>query len=96
MIAIRVGLLALQPYRDPADTRQQAAAAGLTDRRRAAAIEAADIRAALHRRRHDMPPQVYSVERNDTTHQDDLTTELHWLTQVSDALARDELRPARR
>ncbi|MGH3777066.1 MAG: DUF6545 domain-containing protein [Pseudonocardiaceae bacterium] len=60
VIAIRDGLLALQPYRDPADTRQQAAAAGLTDRRRAAAIEAADIR------------------------------------EVSDALARDELRPARR
>ncbi|MGH3823723.1 MAG: MAB_1171c family putative transporter [Pseudonocardiaceae bacterium] len=95
MIAIRDGLLALQPYRDPADThhhRHQAVAVGLTDRRRAAAIEAADIRAALHRRRHDMPPRVYSVERNDSIHQDDLTTELHWLTQVSDALARDELR----
>lgn len=95
VIAIRDGLLALQPYRDPADTREhrdQADAAGLTDRRRAAAIEAADIRAALHRRQHDMPPRGYSAEGNAATHHDDLTSELRWLTQVSDALAHDELR----
>ncbi|MGH3366948.1 MAG: MAB_1171c family putative transporter, partial [Nocardioidaceae bacterium] len=94
VIAIRDGLLMLQPYRDPADTREhrdQADAAGLTDSRRAAAIEAADIHAALHRRRHDMPPRGYSAEGNAATH-DDLTSELRWLTQVSDALARGELR----
>jgi hypothetical protein len=97
VIAIRDGLLALQPYRHPDDTqhhRHEAATAGLTDRRRAPAIEAADIRAALYRRRHDMPPRVYPIERDDTTHQDNLTTELQWLVQVSEALVRDELRPA--
>lgn len=99
VIAIRDGLLALQPYRDPADTREhrdQADAAGLTGRRRAAAIEAADIHAALHRRRHDMPPRSYSAEGNAATEHDDLTSELRWLTQVSAALAREELRRAQR
>jgi hypothetical protein len=94
VIAIRDGLLALQPYRDPADTRahrDQADAAGLTGRRRAAAIEAADIRAALHRRRHDMSPSSYSAT---ATEHGDLTSELRWLTQVSDALTRDELHQA--
>lgn len=97
VIAIRDGLLALQPYRDPADTREhrdQANAAGLTGQRRAAAVEAADIRAALHRRRHDMPPLGYAVDGDAATAQDDLASELRWLTQVSDALARAELRPA--
>ena len=97
VIAIRDGLLALQPYRDPADTREhrdQADAAGLTDRGRAAAIEAADIRAALHRRRHDMPPRSYLAEGNVITEHSDLASELRWLTQVSDALTRDELRRA--
>lgn len=95
VIAIRDGLLTLQPYRDPADTREhrdQADAAELTGRRRAAAIEAADIRAALHRRRHDMPPCSYSAEGNVATQHNDLSSELRWLTQVSDALTRDELR----
>lgn len=95
VIAIRDGLLALQPYRDPADTREhrdQADAAGLTDWRRAAAIEAADIRAALHRRRHDMPLSGHSVEANAATQHDDLPSELRWLTQVSDSFTRDELR----
>ncbi|MGH3845330.1 MAG: MAB_1171c family putative transporter [Pseudonocardiaceae bacterium] len=98
VIAIRDGLLALQPYRDPADTREhhdQAIAVGLTDRRRATAIEAADIRAALHRRRNHMPPRGYSAAANATIQQDDLTSELRWLTGVSDALARSELRPTR-
>jgi hypothetical protein len=97
VIAVRDGLLTLQPYRDPADTRQhrdQADATGLPDRGRAAAIEAADIRAALHRRRHNMPPHRYSVDGNDATQHDDMTSELRWLIQVSDALARDELRRA--
>ena len=97
VIAIRDGLLALQPYRDPADTRKhrdQADAVGLTDRRRAAAVEAADIRAALHRRRHNERPRGYLGKGDVTTLQDDLASELRWLTQVSDALARDELRRA--
>jgi len=95
VIAIRDGLLTLQPYRDPADTRKhrdQADAAGLTSQRRAAAIEAADIHAALHRRRHGMPPRWYSVAGDAATQHDDLPSELRWLTQVSDALTRDELR----
>jgi hypothetical protein len=99
VIVIRDGLLALAPYRDPADThrhRQHAVLAGLSDRRRAAAIEAADIRAALHRQRYDMLlPRTTPAEHHDTIQQNDLTSDLHWLTQVSDALARDELRPAR-
>jgi hypothetical protein len=93
VIAIRDGLLALQPYRDPADTRDhrdQADAAGLTGRRRAAAIEAAAIRAALHRRRQNMPPAWSAVDGNAATPHNDLTSELRWLTQISDALARDE------
>jgi uncharacterized protein DUF6545 len=95
VIAIRDGLLMLQPYRDPADTREhrdQADASELTGQRRAAAIEAADIRAALHRRRQNMSPHEYSVEGKAATQHDDLTSELRWLTQVSDALTRDELR----
>jgi len=95
VITIRDGLLVLQPYRDPADTRQhrdQAGSAGLTNQRRAAAVEAADIRAALHRRRQGMTPHPYSVDSNVVTHQCDLTGELRWLTQVSLALTRDELR----
>jgi hypothetical protein len=93
VIAIRDGLLALQPYRDPADTRDhrdQADDAGLTGRRRAAAIEAAAIRAALHRRRQNMPPARSTVDGNAATPHNDLTSELRWLTQISDALARDE------
>ena len=96
MIAILDGLLALQPYRDPAtgpaNTRDQAGAAGLAGRRRAAAIEAAAIRAALHRlRRQNMPPVRSTVYGNAAaTPHNDLTSELRWLTQISDALARDE------
>jgi hypothetical protein len=96
VITIRDGLLALQPYRDPSDTREHsdlADAAGLTGRRRAAAVEAADIRAALHRRSQDMVPGRYSVVV-DTVTQHDLSSELRWLTQVSEALACDELRTA--
>ncbi len=95
VIAIRDGLLMLEPYRDPADTRKhrdQADAAELTGQRRAAAIEAADILAALYRRRHNMPLHEYSVEGKAATQHDDLAGELRWLTQVSDALTRDELR----
>jgi hypothetical protein len=98
VIAIRDGLLALQPYRDPADTREhrdQADAAGLTDRRRAAAIEAADIRAALYRRRHDLLPRGYSADGSAATYHDDLTSELRWFTQVSEAIARDGLPQSR-
>jgi hypothetical protein len=72
--------------------RDQANAVGLTNRRRAVAVEAADIRAALHRRRQGMTPHPYSVESNVVTHQGDLAGELRWLTQVSHALARHELR----
>jgi ABC-type multidrug transport system fused ATPase/permease subunit len=94
VVAILDGLLALQPYRDPADTREhgdQANAMGLTGQRRAAAIEAADIHAALHRRRRGTPSPGYSAGGHATIQQDDLTSELHWLTRVSDALARGEL-----
>lgn len=97
VIAIRDGLLALQPYHDPTDTHQhrtQAATAGLTEQRRAAAIEAADLRVALHRRRHGLPPCGSPTEATVVIQPDDLSGELRWLTQVSDALARDELRAA--
>ncbi len=39
-----------------------------------------------------MSPYEYSVEGKAATQHDDLTSELRWLTQVSDALTRDELR----
>jgi hypothetical protein len=38
-----------------------------------------------------MPPCSYSAEGNAATQHNDLTRELRWLTQVSDALTRDEL-----
>lgn len=94
VIEIRDGLLALQPYRDPTDTdqhRKQAKALGVADRHRAAAIEAADICATLHRQRQQVPPCRYTVESNAATRQDTFTSELRWLTQVSHALARDEI-----
>lgn len=93
VIAIRDGLLALQVYRDPTDThthRNLASIARLAASRRAAAIEAADIRVALRRRQHD-PPRVLGQE-SPTAPQNDLTSEIRWLTLVSDALARDEIR----
>lgn len=99
VIAIRDGLLTLQPYRDPTDThkhREQANAVGVADRHRAAAIEAADIRAALHRRRQNLPPCGYTADNNVATEQDTLTSELRWLTRVSHALVRDELQRASR
>lgn len=92
VIAIRDGLLALQPYRDPADTqehRELASVTGLAESRRAAAIEAADIRAALHRRQHGPPPAP--GWETAAAPQNDLTSEIRWLTQVSEALARDEI-----
>jgi Family of unknown function (DUF6545) len=94
VIEIRDGLLVLQPYRDSTDTdkhRKQAKALGVADRHRAAAIEAADIRAALHRRRQQVPPCRYTAEDNVATHQGTFTSELRWLAQVSNALARDEI-----
>jgi ABC-type multidrug transport system fused ATPase/permease subunit len=97
VVAILDGLLALQPYRDPADTREhrdQANAATLTDRRHAAAIEATNIRTALHRRRHNMPPRGCPPGVNPAIHPSDLDSEVRWLTEVSDAFARDELRRA--
>jgi hypothetical protein len=97
VVAIRDGLLALQPYRYPADTREhrdQADAATLTDRRHAAAIEATNIRTALHRRRHNMPPRGCPPGVNPAIHPSDLDSEVRWLTEVSDAFARDELRRA--
>jgi hypothetical protein len=95
VIAIRDGLLALQPYRDSADTHELRHQAGpeLPDRRRAAAIEAAAIRAALHRRRHNMSPRAYVPGSNATMPQDDLDSEVRWLTLVSDALVRSEPPP---
>lgn len=92
VIAIRDGLLALQPYRNPADTRKHqnlASITGLAESRRRAAIEASDIRAALYRRQHGLSP----VLTGETTvaPQSDLTSEIRWLTQVSDALTRSKI-----
>lgn len=97
VVAIRDGLLALQPYRYPGtrEHRDRADAVTPTDRRRAAALEAADIRAALHRRRDDTPPRGSSPVASPTIPRDDLRSEVRWLTQVSDALARGELRSTR-
>lgn len=95
VIAICEGLLALQPYRHPADTDRyhHQVAAGLTDQRRAAAVEAAAIRAALHRQRHNMPPRGYRSGSNPTIPHDDLDSEVRWLTLVSEALARGKQPP---
>ncbi|MDQ3887302.1 MAG: hypothetical protein M3308_09935 [Actinomycetota bacterium] len=94
-IAIRDGLLALQPYRDPTDTREHhnlAESAGLAESRpRLAAVEAADIRAALLRRQHASPPTLDRPAP--AASQNDLISEIRWLTQVSDALARNEIHP---
>lgn len=94
VIAIRDGLLALQPYRDPADTRRHrilAGAAGIAESDRAAAIEAADIRAALQRRQHHSRSALSSETAIGS--QGDLTSEIRWLTRVSDALTHDEISP---
>lgn len=90
IIACRDGLLALQPYRTPEDTRAHAAAAAdLPTSRRAAVVEAADIRAALHRRQHNELPT--SNEATPLRHLDDLRSEIRWLTSVADALTRNDL-----
>ncbi|MGH3630036.1 MAG: MAB_1171c family putative transporter [Sciscionella sp.] len=93
VIAIRDGLLTLQPYRDPDDTRTHrhlAAISGIAQSRRPAAIEAADIRAALHRQHHGPPPSAGGPETA-AAPQNDFPSEIRWLTQVSDALTRDEI-----
>ena len=88
--ALHDPLFAASPRISAGPDRDQADAVGLTGRRRAAAIEAAAIRTALHRRRQNMPPAWSMVGGNVATPHNDLASELRWLTQVSDALARDE------
>jgi hypothetical protein len=92
VVAIRDGLLALQPYRDPVDTaahHAQARAAGLPEHRHAPAVEAADIHAALRRRQGD---ELAATDVTSTpASYDDLDSEIRWLTRVSSELARKEL-----
>ncbi|MCA1702696.1 MAG: hypothetical protein LC808_05270, partial [Actinobacteria bacterium] len=85
VVGIRDGLLTLQPYRTP---DQRSDPAGHVDQRRAADIEAAHIRAALRRRAHNVKPGNSVVAT--APQSDDLASEIRWLTQVSDALARTE------
>ncbi|MFC7344975.1 MAB_1171c family putative transporter [Saccharopolyspora griseoalba] len=89
VISIRDHLLALQPYRSAADTLQhQHQAQGIPARRRAAAIEAADIRSAIQRRESGDRPDGDSVTG---PQHDDLAGEIGWLTRVAAELQRREI-----
>lgn len=95
VISIRDHLLALQPHRLPEDTLQhEAQARELPFRRRAAAIEAADLRTAIQRRAAGELPNSESVTG---PRHDELASEIRWLMRVSAALSRSEVahrRPA--
>lgn len=93
VIGIRDHLLALQPHRSAADTRQhQTQAQQLPARRRPAAVEAADIRSAIARlatRELITSDPVIGPRHND------LASEIRWLTHVAAALNRGEVVPRR-
>jgi hypothetical protein len=89
VVAIRDCLLALRPYRDPADTRhhtERVVAAGTPARHQAAAVEARDIVAALQRQHQDS--QAAADPAPPVTAAADIGGEIRWLTRVSAALAR--------
>lgn len=91
VVALRDGLLLLQPYRDPDDTRRHhEQASHVAPHRRAAAVEAADIRAALARYHHGNAPAGSS---DTAPGYDDFTRELRWLLAVADAFQRGEITP---
>jgi hypothetical protein len=89
VVAIRDCLLALRPYRDPADTRHhtdRVVAAGTPVRHQAAAVEARDIVAALQRQHQDSQSAADSAPP--VTAVADIGGEIRWLTRVSAALGR--------
>lgn len=98
VIEIRDGLLVLHPYRDPdTDRANQEAAeqAGLRGDGLAAAVEAADIAAALRRRRSGEPATETGApaDRQPGGEPADLAAETAWLVRVSTAFARVEQAP---
>ncbi|WP_328608691.1 hypothetical protein OG943_06085 [Amycolatopsis sp. NBC_00345] len=95
VIEIRDGLLALQPYRDPAvalAARESGASAGLRGRRLDAAVEAAAVVAALRARAGGVVPDV--GESAAALGGDDLDSDTAFLSEVAVAYRRNAV-PAR-
>ncbi|GAB3492140.1 MAB_1171c family putative transporter [Amycolatopsis cihanbeyliensis] len=89
VIEIRDGLLILAPYRDPDGTaahRRAAEATGLSGPDLDAAVEAADIAAAL-RRKDAGPPAAEEDTRREPAEESDLAAEAAWLARVATAFA---------
>lgn len=89
IIAVLDGMLVLQPHRSEADTaahRQRARA--LPRRRRDAAVEAADLQAALRRRDAAVAGSGATPER---PQHDDLAAETRWLVRVAREFSRAAL-----
>lgn len=90
VIVLLDALLVLQPYRSAEDTRRHrdnAHALGLSRRRQAAAVEAADLRAALARHSTSLlsPAEPLSARPQ----HDDLTSETRWLVRVAREFSRN-------
>lgn len=89
VVAIRDGLLLLRPYRSADDThrhRAQAHESGFPESRKPAVVEARDILLALRRQERDAPVGDHDDAGPAEPYQD-LTSEITWLTRVSDELA---------
>lgn len=90
VIVLLDALLVLQPYRSAEDTRRHretARALGLCRRRQDAAVEAADLRAALDRQSTSLlsPAEPLSGRPQ----HDDLTAETRWLVRVAREFSRN-------
>ena len=90
VIVLLDALLVLQPYRSAEDTRRHretARALGLSRRRQDAAVEAADLRAALARHSTTLlsPAEPLSARPQ----HDDLTAETRWLVRVAREFSRN-------
>jgi hypothetical protein len=86
VIEVRDGVLALQPYLDPAaalQAREAAARRGLTGDEADAAVEAEAIRAALDRSSREGAERVPTASVTMNTAPEDLDAELIWLSRVS-------------
>ncbi|HEY3710593.1 MAG TPA: MAB_1171c family putative transporter [Amycolatopsis sp.] len=94
VIEIRDGLLALQPYRDPAvavAARESGATAGLRGRRLDAAVEAAAVVAALRARADGVVPDAEASAAGESTATpggDDLDSDTAFLGEVAVAYRR--------
>lgn len=87
VVECRDARLQLRQWIDPAvaeHVRRACAEAGVTGVAAAAAVEAAQLRAALDARAHDVPPSTASTEQDWVDHGGgDLTSETRWLLLVA-------------